>query len=192
MRKLLCLFSVFSLFSLPILNVSAESSESTKEEIDQRFEHISQKYNIGDELSKEDAKFVKKYAKPVEKSVESQKSQSFNKTGYTPGKKIGGNIKGNVTSNLGVLKNSWGTNFLAKKVKGKTTKITASATHTAYGLIGSGGVGLVHKKTFKKTCKKTQCRLQESEKYTASVAYSYTTAKGKFHYSSGSFSVVAP
>lgn len=195
-KNLLTAVSILSLlFAVPVF-VSAEPLEAEKElsveDINQKFDQIAEKYEVGDELSKEDAEFVKEYATPSENSVGAQKSQSFNKTGYTSGKKVGGNIKGNVTANHGAVTSSWGTNFLAKKVKGNITKVKASATHTAYGAVGSGGVGLVYKNSFSKTCNTTQCRLQESEKYSAVVAYSYTTAKGTFHYKSGSVSVTAP
>ncbi|MFD1425726.1 hypothetical protein [Kroppenstedtia sanguinis] len=98
MKNLLTAVSILSLlFAVPVF-VSAEPLEAEKElsveDINQKFDQIAEKYEVGDELSKEDAEFVKEYATPSENSVGAQKSQSFNKTGYTSGKKSWWEYKG--------------------------------------------------------------------------------------------------
>lgn len=59
-----------SLFSQPSLEVNADTNLErdwlTFEEIDQKFEEINGKYDIGEEMNIEDQEFVKKYAdKPM-------------------------------------------------------------------------------------------------------------------------------
>lgn len=174
---------------LSIGTVHAET-ELTKEQIAQRFEEINAKYDIGEPFTPEDAEFVKKYATPANTNgVSPMKTDTFYVTGSSG--PISGNISGSVTANHGVMTNSWGANFTTTVTKGTPTSIKNTVSHTAYGLIGSGGIGKVYSNTLSATCKNTKsCKLADSEKYSASVAYSYTVPKGTIYYSGGSLGIV--
>ena len=102
-------------------------------------------------------------------------------------------LKGKVWTDMGWLNHKFGANFTTKVTKGTPTKITNSVVHAAYGVVGSGGVGLVYSKTLSTSCNKVKsCTIDESEPYSGVVAYWSTNAKATLYYSGGSLSIYSP
>lgn len=205
LRKVLFLF-VTVLLVVPVAVPTYAEEEPIEHEIDAddiqaKFEEIADSYELNEPLSDEDAAFVKKYSdtfvRDEDELIQPLKSSSFDKTKYNSGKSIGLWLKGNVKSSHAVLSNSFGgrnATYVVKNSK-KATKITAKIRHTAFGIIGSGGVGKVYDGSISATCKKKgvySCTAEGTKKYTASVAYSNTWATSTVTYGSGStFSVTA-
>ncbi|MEJ8548828.1 hypothetical protein [Brevibacillus borstelensis] len=181
----------FSPFGVQVL----AKNDLTKAQIQQKFEQINSKYEIGQPFSKEDADFVKKYATPVnikENSISPLSSETFDVSRYDSNNTVGGRMKGSVSASIGVITNSYSGDFTTTVLKGSVSSIKNELSHTAYGLIGSGGVGKVYSNTLSTTCKSSPCTLDEGENYSASVAYAYTSAKATLTYSNGSLGIVWP
>jgi hypothetical protein len=187
-----------SLFSQPSLEANADTNSDrnwlTFEEIDQKFEEINDQYNIGEEMNIEDQEFVKKYAdKPMlgisgkEQAIQ-YGTRSFTKYRTVAG--IEGRTWGTFTVNNGLWNNSYGVNMTTQALKGSPSKISNTVTHTAYGPIGSGGVGKVFSSSLSNSCNNVKsCKFNESERYSAAVAYSNTYPRGTIYYSGGSFTI---
>lgn len=171
----------------------------TQEQINQRFEEINAKYNLNEPFSKKDADFVKQYAnKPLlgikggagNVKPQAYKSNSFTQYGGQMG--LSAYISGSVFSDHGVWSNSYGANYSTYVYSGTASKVYASVSHTAYGAIGSGGIGKVYSNTLSNTTYSNYNAFNESENYYASVAYSYTTARSIIYHSGGSFTIKYP
>jgi hypothetical protein len=172
------------LVCFPEVNSSAESLQKdlTQEEIYQKLSEISD--DVGEELSFDDAEFVKLYAKTSNSPIMPVKTATV--SGSNSNSKISANLKGSVSSNHGIVNNSFGGNVTTTVTKGTPTKITTKIRHTAYGLVGSGGVGKVQDKTLTASCNSGKsCTLKQTYPYTASVAYSTTNAEATISYSGG-------
>ncbi|MEA1012678.1 hypothetical protein CN491_24175 [Bacillus cereus] len=187
-----------SVFSLPTLEVSADTEVEpkwlTSEEIDRKFEEINVKYGIGEEMAIEDQEFIKTYAdKPMlgisgKDQIQPYKTNSFTKYRTVAG--IEARTWGTASSTHGAWNNTYGANMTTQTFKGNATKLSNTVTHTAYGLVGSGGVGKVFSNSLTSSCNnRKSCKLNKTEKYGASVAYSNTVVRGTVHYPGGSFSI---
>lgn len=173
-------------------SANTETQFKTKEQIDSKFLEIDSKYAIGEEMSAEDQEFVKKYAdKPLLKIKGDQPqygSASFTKYRTVAG--IQARTWGTVSSNHGVWSNDYGANMTTQTFSGNANKIKNTVSHTAYGVVGSGGVGKVFSDSLSSTCNNgSSCKLNEKQNYSASVAYSKTIASGTVYYPGGSFTI---
>jgi hypothetical protein len=166
-----------------------KNNNLTSQEITQRFQIINEKYKIGEVFSAEDAAFVKKYAeRPSSLGVQSRKSVSlrFSKSN----KKISFTVEGTLWTDIGMINHSYGANFTTTVTKGTPTSIKNSVTHTAYGIIGSRGIGKVYSGTLTTTCNGgvKSCTIDEAERYTAVALYWRTDPKATVYYNGGSMS----
>ncbi|MBO1628266.1 hypothetical protein [Bacillus arachidis] len=176
-------------------SASTETNFKTKEQIDSKFLEIDAKYAIGEEMSVEDQEFVKKYADKHLSSTFKIKgdepqyaSSSFTKYRTVAG--IEARTWGTVSSDHGFWNNSYGANMTTQTFSGNAYKLKNTVTHTAYGAVGSGGVGKVFSDSLSSTCNNgSSCKLNETQNYSASVAYSKTIATGTVYYPGGSFSI---
>lgn len=135
---------LFSLLVLPLLFgslsfnvVSAEEQELlTQDEIIQRFEGISAKYEIGEPLSDEDAKFVEKYAKKAPKpggiQPRTNYQKSFSKSASNGGTTVtaGGTVWNDVNIINHTFGGSWSVNLSGTKAK----EVTNTLRVVCYGL----------------------------------------------------------
>lgn len=191
-------FSVLlTLLLVPTVPVYAEVNENylTEDEIVKRMEHIADSYELYEPLSEEDAKFIAQYANQSvqnhEIGIQGSTTVPFDKTKYNSGRTVGLWIKGTIWAKIGVINNSYGGKYNSYVVKGSSRayKITNTIRHTAYGLVGSGGVGKVYDGSIKNTCNKSgivSCSTDSSKAYTASVAYASTWATSTVWYDNGS------
>ncbi|MBR7795124.1 hypothetical protein GT022_03570 [Agaribacter marinus] len=167
-----------------------EMSNLTQEEIYENFIKIDQEYDIGEEFSLKDQAFIEMYAKPVDsweitpfksKKISGSKSQN----GVTV--KVSGTIKDDIQN---VINQSFGaSNLKTSTTKGasKVKSVKTTVHHTAYGLIGSGGVGKVYSGTLSTSGKNST--LTGTKRYTAVVAYASTWATATVKHSGGTFTV---
>lgn len=205
----LVLLAVFvcgiSLIPFNELSAKAESpkvANLTQEEIANKFLEIDSKYEVGEELSNEDAKFIKKYAKVAEQeSVVKRKDQNgdlistlgtgtnFAGRGSNPSGSIAASTIGTYTLNIGWINQSYSISMTTAMTKGSASSIKNSYTHTAYGAIGAGGVGKVYSNTDSSSCSNQSCYSYFSDSYSAIVAYYTTVVKSVVTYSGGSFTI---
>ncbi|SMO86562.1 hypothetical protein [Melghirimyces algeriensis] len=184
--------SVFSGVSIANADTVVEEKPSIVNTVDAKMDEIDRKYKVGEMLSKEDAEFVKEHANGRSGGIGILKTNHFKRSGGISGLRV--SLRGSVTANHYLATNTWGVNYTAKKTSGakKLKKIYMYGKHTAYGIIGSGGIGKVYSNTLDVTCKRSSCKNAQTDKYSASVAYAHTTANAKFYYSGGSFNLTAP
>lgn len=192
MKKVLC-FLVASLFLISVVPANAEvQSEFTEAEINERIKQIADSYDLYEPLNAEDAEFIKKYAiQPMDRGnigVNGYKSSSFNETKYNSSGTVGVRASGTIWADIGVINNSYGGNFTSRAIKGssRVDKIRNSIRHTAFGLIGSGGIGKVYDNSITNTCNSSICTTNSSKSYVASVAYARTWASSTVYYDNGS------
>lgn len=196
--------------SLVPFNESSAKAESPKvatltdEEIANKFLEIDSKYEVGEELSSEDAKFIKKYAKIanqesfVKRSPLDQNDDlistlatgtNFGGKGSNPSGTIAAATVGTYTLNPGYINQSYSISMTTAMTKGSASSIKNSYTHTAYGAIGSGGVGKVYSNSDSSSCSSQSCYSSFSDSYSAIVVYYTTVVKSLITYSGGSFTI---
>ncbi|TCS95778.1 hypothetical protein [Hazenella coriacea] len=168
-----------------------DGEELTPQQIEEQFKEIDAKYKIGEEFSMEDAEFVKKYAKKPGYSPEGVGNVTRSVFGVGKGGGIRAESKGTARNNIGVINNSFGATFTTATTSGgaKVISIRNEVSITAYGAVGSGGIGKVYQKTLSNTCKKSSCTFNEYEGYSGSVAYATVYVKAVVSYSGGSFTI---
>lgn len=167
-----------------------ELSNLTQEEIISNYERIDQQYAVGEELSLKDQTFIEMYAKkPTTSGITLFASKSI--SGSTTKDGVTVSVKGTINHDINNLVNQ---NFSATNVKTSTTKGASKVTsiktvvhHTAFGLIGSGGVGKVYSGSLSTTGKNST--LNGTKYYTAVVAYATTWCDATVKYDGGSFTV---
>lgn len=174
--------------------VEVKQPTLTKDQIIERFEEINLKYPNNVEFSKEDADFVRTYAKSTvfgesEAATLARKSEYFNKGGGGSG--ISATMNGYVWDDIGVINHSFGAYFSTKINSGQAKKITNSATITAYGAVGKGGIGKVYSNTLSDSINNTNYLYSDlSEGYTAyAVAYTSKYAKTTINGQYGTFTI---
>ncbi|CQR45897.1 hypothetical protein BN1058_00138 [Paraliobacillus sp. PM-2] len=190
-------FSIFILVSTKNIE-----SELTAREIQHRFDEINQKYEMGEEFDLEDAAFVKKYGDDhnipetiQEIEIPLLETKSFYETeSYNSSDSFDGYLEGTISSEHGVFKNSYSIAITAGKLDTNDitpSKITAYVTHTAYGTIGSGGIGIVYSKTLSDSVtNQNSIFFSRSVEYRGSVAYSATNTYVDFKLLDGSFTIL--
>lgn len=181
-------------------------SNLTQQEIASKFLEIDSKYEVGQELSKEDAKFIKNYAKvPKQESVVKLKpeeqvnspittlasaGETFTGRGSNPSGSVAASTLGTYALNIGWINQRFSISMTTAMSKGTASSIKNSYTHTAYGAIGAGGVGKVYSSSDSSTCtSKSSCYSYFSDSYSAIVAYYTTVVKSVVTYSGGSFTI---
>lgn len=205
-KKLLFLSMAFLLmlgFSSSFVTSSAEASQTTekekykeeladltKEEINAYFQKIDKEYDIGEEFSLKDQAFVEMYATPVipgGMTTFAQKyiSDSGSDNGVTV--KVSGYIEDDIQN---IINQSFGARDLKTSTTAGSSKVTSVRTevhHTAYGLVGSGGIGKVYSGSIYTTGKNTT--LNETKRYSAIVAYASTWCTVTVKHSGGTFTI---
>lgn len=188
-------------------------SPNYNEEVQQKFEEINSKYDIGEPFSEEDAAFVKKHAVNVQNTnakiivpIDSSLTNSdlitpflTTTTQYSGARAFN---KGTtlVTASVGayitVHHDDFGFNNYVNINMGTSTtdyvqSITNEVKHIAYGVVGSDGIGIVQNETYSNTCSNSgYCHFSGFEEYFATVAFSHTTVKARiYHPGSGTVDV---
>lgn len=169
-----------------------ELSNLTDEEVSENFKRIDRDYDIGEVFSLKDQTFVQMYAEPVVSSpitAFASKKVSGSRTVSGMTVKINGTLKHDINN---ILNQSFGaSNLKTRTTKGysKIRSIKTTVRHTAYGLIGSGGIGKVYSGSLSTSGKNST--LNGTKRYTAVVAYANTEASAVVNYSGGTFTVNA-
>ncbi|WP_096435694.1 hypothetical protein [Alteribacter populi] len=198
-KKICGIFMVVILFFTITVSESFAKTNNeddlTTEEIIEKLEEIDTKYEVGDRLSDDDAEFIKEYAKMdvVYEATEIQPlgGNSFIRTGQNNSGSVRARAAGTVGSSHGIINNSYYANFTTSITTGGylVNSIRNSVSHSAYGAIGSGGIGKVFSGSKGTTCVTNTCESNLKESYSASVAYSSTIARATINWSSGSFTI---
>ncbi|SDJ17708.1 hypothetical protein [Alteribacillus bidgolensis] len=202
MRQILFAFVLTSVVYLTMGNLTTLAEENlTEEQIAEKFEEIDSTYDVNEELSEEDAEFIKKYAnvtQPEETSVDMVQSSSqetssetFYGTGSAPNSNESAAVLGTYTLNQGYISQSYKISMTAAMNSGTADKITNEHTHTAYGTVGSGGLLKVYSKNDSRSCSNEQsCYSYFSEDYSAHVVYYSQVIKSTiYHDGNRSFDV---
>ncbi|GAA3342525.1 hypothetical protein GCM10017714_31290 [Curtobacterium pusillum] len=110
----------------------------------ERLYEISQKYSVGEDLSPDDAAFVKATAMPTNgAATRGAVANCFRKSG-SGAVNGSGTVDGCHGSQIGPgTRNNWMAGYTATG-NANVTKIKAAEHVRAYGLIGSGGIGVVY------------------------------------------------
>lgn len=168
----------------------------TRDQIAQRFQTINNSYKIGEPFSKEDSEFVRAYANPTNKSAATDMSIASTDTlsidNLDDANGVYGRIYGTIFSTTGTLNHSFGGNLTGTAASSthSISKLTVYVQHTAYGIIGSDGVGLVYNKTISASSITTPIYFNKSQPYSAAVLYTSTTCWLNVKYDNGTLTVV--
>lgn len=156
----------------------------------ERLYDISQKYSVGDELSAEDAAFIKATAVPADgAATRGAVANCFRKSssGAVNGS---GTVDGCHGSQIGPgTRNNWMAGYTATG-NANVTKIKASEHVRAYGLIGSGGIGVVYAADPSATVSGRTHEFSRSATFTALAAYMTVQYDATFSTSRGTFNVI--
>lgn len=190
MKKVVLLFLVLALTILPVLSASAESvsEQLDAQAIAERFNEINMKYDIGEQFSEEDANFVRAYAIQVPQSQDSEISPQDFWTGKNKWRLYGIGAVGNSSTvettgeldiNIGVASADIIWNINARDINQKYHRsITNSLTVTAYGVVGSDGIGKTLDRTYSyKNENSSWNKFVDSDYPLANVAYYRVSAK---------------
>jgi len=156
--------------------------------VEDRLVEISQRYTeVGQVLSDDDAAFVKEHASLAGPEQRGSASRSFSRAGSGAGGS--GNLTGYMkTTNGPGLSNSY--NFSANAAgSSRVNKTTVCGAVRGYGLVGSGGVGLVFSETPCATAGGHGQQISRGRPYSGLVAYSTLVVYGDFYTGSGSFRI---
>ncbi|WP_339998784.1 hypothetical protein [Priestia aryabhattai] len=158
---LIMTFAVVS--ALPTVSHAEENVEVDIDPVTERIIEINEKYDVGEPFSDEDAQFILENTESVEPSEPGKMStkviigsgtRKFDKSKTFEG--LGVNIKGSLYANANnPLNNRYSADFTAKVTKGTSTKLVASLSHTAYGLLGEKKVGKIYSRTITQSGTKT-------------------------------------
>lgn len=177
----------FALILLPHLAVAAELSPY---EIDARFQRIGQTYSPGEELSEQDAAFVKQYAMhsedathPVNRATNGSTNVNSSRTMYG----VSANLSGRVWHS-GTFAYQWGATLTGKITSGSTPKrMTVSAKVQAFGATKSSGLSLAYTHTLSNTSYNSRTvQMSKSDSYAGLVVAYYVTSQLDVTTSSGS------
>lgn len=169
-------------------------------QIRERFAEINSKYALYQPFSAEDTEFVRAYAKPANPVNESNispmdttKSWPFSKSDTSHYVKA--SFSGTIFSTIGTyITNSFGGNITATITAG-ITQWQGTELHiinTAYGIIGSGGVGIIYNGDLSgSTTSSSTFNLNRSQTYSGLVAYTNTNAYAIIKTSTGNFDIWA-
>jgi len=175
---------VLSGFSAPALADTGDSPEG----IQQRLREIGNSYTVGQELNAEDAEFIRAHAIDTsEVSPRTVTSGTFRKSGSGAG--ATGNITGDWRLSIGPgLTNSYSFN-LNSQGSSTVRSIRTCGEIRAYGLAGSGGVGLVFSDNPCQTVNGRNASMRASRNYSALASYATIWGGSTFTTPTGSFQV---
>lgn len=175
----------------------------SQDEIDKRYNEISEKYDVFEKLSNEDAEFIVAY-KDSFSSIENMNSRAIDVTSTlkTTQRSVGGvtaRVSGKIWHKGGSawsLKNSYGGNVNFNIVGGasKVRKVTGQIRHEAWGVVGENGIVKVYNdkiEVVKTKAPFAKTNLARTEYYTAYVGIMKTYAYMIIDYSGGQFHVAA-
>jgi len=170
----------------PPANAAASDQARTDAQTERLYE-ISQKYTVGDELSAADADFIKATATNAA-ATRGAVANCFRKSGS--GAVNGtGTVDGCHGSQIGPgTRNNWMAGYTATG-NANVTKIKAAEHVRAYGLIGSGGIGVVYASDPSATVNGRTHKFSRSATFTALAAYMTVQYDATFYTSRGSFNV---
>jgi hypothetical protein len=202
MKKLfVCAATAVLLLSLLVGVSTASASDSSSpgvnqklsaKQIEKRFAEINSSYQLGEPLSDEDAEFVRTYATPAASGgVSPMATQNFNRSGSGYG--VSASFYGSVFSNIGLLSCSFGGNVTCTILSGylQWQGSELHITQTTYGVIGSGGIGIVYNGEIVGPMQHVSpYGMNQSRTYHAILpVYGYTHAYCVIQTQSGSFSI---
>ncbi|WP_088012336.1 hypothetical protein [Gottfriedia acidiceleris] len=187
------------------LRLFSENLDLTPEQIEERFNLINSTYKVGEPFNNSDTDFIKNYAQfSAEPTIQGRSikwvplggtvNKSFNKSKTSQGVNV--NFSGKVYYTSGLLTNSYKGNIKASIASGssKVKSMKLVTTHSAYGVVGSGGtyVGLVHDSNLSTSLTGKSIAMDKTKKYSAAlVVYTYTNAYVTVNTTSGSFNLYA-
>ncbi|PZO61010.1 MAG: hypothetical protein DI639_02390 [Leifsonia xyli] len=158
---------------------------------DARLQEISERYEVGEELSPEDERFIKSIGTPVAApGTRGAAANCFNtvRTGGVNGRGRAQGCHGSVIGNG--ITNSWRTGYTATG-NSQVRKLRAAEHIRAYGLVGSGGFGVVYSRDVSSGILNTRShQFSRSATFKALAAYVTVQYDATFWTSRGSFSVV--
>lgn len=172
--------------------VASPANAATSDQADaqsERLYEISQKYTVGDELSAADADFIKATATPTNTAAtRGAVANCFRKSGSGAANGTG-TVDGCHGSQIGPgTRNNWMVGYTATG-NANVTKIKAAEHVRAYGLIGSGGIGVVYASDPSATVNGRTHKFSRSARFTALAAYMTVQYDATFYTSRGSFNV---
>mgnify|MGYP004692059681 CR=1 FL=1 len=150
-----------------------------------RFSQINSSYAIGEEFTAEDADFVLRYGVTAN-TPSLLDSRSFTMSGSGYGTTV--NVSGNVYHN-GTFSYSYGANAWVNKTYGPTPRSMTLTVHcTSYGVVGSGGIGIIYNDSVSYTGSNTNSFNASPSRTYSGVMTSYivetwvdvTTSSGNF------------
>ena len=180
----------FVTLALILLPHPALAAELSQHKIDMRFQQISQTYSPGEELSEQDAAFVRRYAtrpeatpNPGTRAGSGSKNVNASRTMYGVTAKLSGNVW-----HSGTFTYQWGATLTGRILSGSTPRsMTASAKVQAYGATTSGGLSLAYTRTLSNTSYNSRTvQMSKSDSYAGLVVAYYVTSQLDVTTSSGS------
>lgn len=159
-----------------------------------RLAAIAEKYEVGDELSPQDAQFIEANASRTrEEGAGSIAPLGSAASCFRKSKTGGGNGSGTVDGCHGTrigpgTRNNWMVGYTASG-NANVTKIKATERIRAYGLVGSGGIGLVYAADPTATVNGRSHKFSRSASFGALAAYMTAQYDVTFYTPRGSFNV---
>lgn len=118
-----------------------QNDNLSEQQIKDRFSQINSSYAVGEEFSAEDTDFVLRYGISA-KTPSLLDSRGFTMSGSGYGTTV--SVSGNVYHN-GTFNYTYGANAWVNKTYGGTPRAMTLTVHcTSYGVVGSGGVGIIY------------------------------------------------
>lgn len=182
------LAALFSVSLVTGLLMGPAASATEQESVESRLAEISETYTeVGQVLSNDDAEFIKEHAPVADPRLRGAASRSFSRAGSGAGGS--GNLTGYMkTTNGPGIRNSY--SFSANAAGStRVNKTRVCGAVRGYGLVGSGGVGLVFSETPCATVKGHGQQMSRQRPYSGLVAYSTLVVYSDFYTRSGSFRV---
>lgn len=193
MNKLLKFFLSGAFICLVLLFANIEETFAAEQDVSEMLDQISEKYEVGDILSEEDAEIIKNYAnlaKPTQSTLpiltetsEENPITTFGTGTFYNTKTLNG-VTATVSGTCKVnhwnpLKNTYDCTNNAKTNKGT---VKAIITHTAYGILGiDGSIGKIYSKSFSKSGSGT-AYLRNGDDYAGGVVWSTSVLKATATY----------
>ena len=174
----------FVTLALILLPHPALAAELSQHEIDMRFQQVGQTYSPGEELSEQDAAFVRRYAtrpeatpNPGTRASSGSKNVNASRTMY-----------GVTAKYSGAFTYQWGATLTGRILSGSTPRsMTVSAKVQAYGATTSGGLSLAYTHTLSNTSYNSRTvQMSKSDSYAGLVVAYYVTSQLDVTTSSGS------
>ncbi|MFS2030999.1 MULTISPECIES: hypothetical protein [unclassified Curtobacterium] len=179
--------SVIAMTFVGTLLGASPAGASTPTAVRDRLAVIGDEYEVGEELSAEDAAFVKAHAMSTADSSATRGTASncFRKSGASGAGVVDGCHGSVIGASLTVR---WQTGYTATG-NSSVTKIKAAEHIRAYGLVGSSGVGLVYSSNPSSTVNGRTNTFSRSGSFTALAAYVTVQYDATFYKRNGSFNV---